>query len=190
MKKTIQSIFLFSFLSIPAFVHAQGVGFGVKAGVNFANQSVTNITTKSMTGFQGGAYLVFEFSESWGLQPEVLISSQGSKMPDVDELNEFIYISMPVLLRWKPFTLLSIETGPQFSFLIDARSAGVSIKDEIKKSDFGFAVGTTLHLPIGFNGGLRYVWGFTNVSDLGNSLEIKNRMLQVYVGWTIFESKN
>lgn len=177
-------------MSIPSFIHAQGVGFGLKGGVNFANQTITDITTESMTGYHGGAYFVFAFSESWALQPEVLFSAQGAKLPDFDELNEFNYMTIPVLLRWKPFTFLSLEAGPQFSFLLDAKNSGESIKDEIKKSDFGLATGVTLHAPIGLNGGLRYVWGFSNVSDFENDMEIKNKMLQVFVGWTLFGAKN
>ena len=94
------------------------------------------------------------------------------------------------MLRWKPVSLLSIEAGPQFSSLIDAvDDSGSSIKEDFKNSDFGLALGATLHLPLGFNGGLRYVWGFTNVSDLGNDHEVKNTNIQIFVGWTIFGAK-
>jgi hypothetical protein len=190
MKKNIKSIMLVLLFSIPSFVFAQGVGFGLKGGVNFANQAITNINTESMTGYHGGAYFVFGFSETFALQPEVLFSSQGSTLPDVDELNEFNYISVPLLLRWKPVTFLSIEAGPQFSYLLDARREGESVKEEVKKTDLGLAAGLTLHTPIGFNGGVRYVWGFTNIGNLENDLEIKNKMLQVFVGWTIFGANN
>ena len=186
MKKFSHSIVLILLVSIPSFVFAQGVGFGLKGGVNFANQSIQNITTESRTGFHGGGYFVFAFSENIALQPEVLFSSQGSDLPDVDQLNEFNYLSVPVLLQVKPISFLSFEAGPQFSFLLDAKNSGVSIKDEIKKSDFGIAAGTTLHLPIGLNAGVRYVWGFTNISELDNDSEIKNKMFQVFLGWTIF----
>jgi len=187
MKRIIQSIALLSLMSISSLVHAQGVGFGLKGGVNFANQSITNINTNSRTGFLGGAYFVFAFSESLGIQPEVFFSSQGAELPDIDELNKFNYMSIPILLRWKPLSLLSIEAGPQFSVLLDAKNkAGDSIKDEFNKSDFGLAAGVTLHSPIGLNGGLRYVWGFTNVSNLENDLEVKNKMIQIFLGWTIF----
>ncbi len=190
MKKIFKSTLLVLLLSIPSFVFAQGVGFGLKGGINFANQAITNINTESMTGYHGGAYFVFAFSESWALQPEVLFSSQGSNLPDVDELNEFNYLSVPVLLRWKPLTFLSLEAGPQFSYLLDAKNEGESIKDEIKKTDLGLAAGFTLHTPIGFNGGVRYVWGFTNIGNLENDIEVKNKMLQVFLGWTLFGAKN
>jgi hypothetical protein len=191
MKKNIQLVVMVLLLSIPTFVQAQGVGFGLKGGVNFANQSITNITTESMTGYHGGAYFVFAFSENWGLQPEVIFSSQGAELPEFNETNKFNYLSIPILLRWKPLSFLSIEGGPQFSYLLNAEdNSGNSLKDEIKKSDFGMAAGVTLHAPIGLNGGVRYIYGFTNISNLENDHEVKNKVIQLFVGWTIFGSGN
>lgn len=167
--------------------NAQGVGIGIKGGMNFANQSITDISTDTRTGFHGGAYLVIAFSEKWGIQPELLYSSQGAELPT--EASEFKYMSIPILLRFKPVSVLSIEAGPQFSKLLDAKVGSDNIKDEIKSSDFGLALGATLHLPLGLQGGLRYVWGFSNVSDLPDNTEIKNSVVQVFVGWTIFGAK-
>jgi hypothetical protein len=191
MKKIIRSIALLFVIVLPTSIFAQGVGFGLKGGVNFANQSITDINTESITGFNGGAYLVFAFSERWGLQPEVLFSSQGSEIPEFNETNKFNYMSIPVLLRWRPVSFLSIEAGPQFSFLLNAENgSGNSIKEEVKNSDFGMAAGLTLHAPIGLNGGVRYVYGFTNISNLENDHEVKNKMIQLFVGWTIFGAGN
>jgi len=116
-----------------------------------------------------------------------LYSAQGSELPD--ETSEFNYMSIPILLRYKPTSFLSFHAGPQFSQLLDAKVDGDDIKEDIKNSDFGLAVGATLHLPLGFNGGVRYVWGFTNVSELPDDIEVKNSVVQVYVGWTIFGTK-
>jgi hypothetical protein len=166
-------------------LHAQGVGLGIRVGANFANQSISNASTESITGFHGGAYLVLAFSEKWAIQPELLFSSQGSEVPDINEVKELDYFSIPVLLRYKPASFLSIEAGPQISSLLSAvNKSGDSIKDEFKNSDFGLALGTTVHLPLGLNAGLRYVWGFTNIDDLQADQEVKNKMFQIYVGWT------
>ena len=190
MKKIILSISLFSLIAFYTQVNAQGIGLGIRGGVNFANQSITDINTNSRTGFHAGAYVILAFSEKWGIQPELLYSSQGSELPDLDELNKFNYLSIPVLLRWKPVSLLSIEAGPQFSSLLKAEDdSGQSIKEQFKSSDFGLVVGATLHLPLGLNAGLRYVWGFTNVADLQDDTEVKNSVVQVYAGWTIFGAK-
>ena len=187
MKKIILSIAIIVCCFITPEIQAQGIGVGIKAGANFSNQSITDISTDSKTGFHGGAYVVLAFSEKWGLQPEVLFSAQGSELPD--ETSEFNYLTIPVLIRWKPVSALSIEAGPQFSKLLDAKIDGDDIKEEIKNSDFGLAVGATVHLPLGFNAGLRYVWGFTNVSELQDDIEVKNSVVQVYAGWTIFGGK-
>ena len=63
MKKIFLSIAVISAITISSKIHAQGVGVGIKAGANFANQSITDISTDSKTGFHGGAYLILAFSE-------------------------------------------------------------------------------------------------------------------------------
>ncbi len=167
---------------------AQGLGIGLKAGMNFANQKITDINTNSRTGFHGGIYAIIAFSEKWGIQPELLYSSQGSELPD--DINDFSYMSIPLLLRWKMVSFLSLSAGPQFSILLDAKDqTGESFKDQFKKSDFGLALGATVHLPLGLNAGARYVWGFTNVSELQNDISVKNTTIQVFAGWTIIGKK-
>lgn len=190
MKKITLSIALL-LISISSVVFAQGVGVGIKAGVNFANQSLSGFSlndTESITGFHGGIYVPIYFSEKWGIVPEVLFSSVGSETPT--GTNDFTYISIPLMIRFKPVSFLSLEAGPQFSSLIDAVTEDDSInKDDFSNSDFGLGVGATVHLPLGLNAGARYVWGFTNVSDLGNDTEVKNTTFQLFAGWTIFGKK-
>jgi hypothetical protein len=187
MKKIIVSIAVISMLAFYSQTYAQGIGIGIKVGANFANQSITDVSSESVTGFAGGAYLVLAFSEKWAIQPEVLFSAQGADLPS--GTNEFNYMSIPVLLRWKPVSVLSFEAGPQFSSLLSAVSDGTDVKDDFKNSDFGLAVGATVHLPLGLNAGARYIWGFTNVSDLQDDTEVKNSVFQIYAGWTIIGKK-
>lgn len=187
MKKIILSFAVIAFIIVSSKVNAQGIGVGIKAGANFANQSITDIDTDTRTGFHAGAYVIVSFSEKWAIQPELLYSSQGSELPD--ETSEFNYMSIPLLLRWKPAKVLSFHAGPQFGALLDAKLDGEDIKEDIKNSDFGLALGATVHLPLGFNAGLRYVWGFTNVAELQDDTEVKNSVVQVYAGWTIFGAK-
>lgn len=190
MKKITLSLAVFALVLISSSSFAQGIGVGIKAGANFANQNITDITTESRTGFVGGAYLVLAFSEKWAIQPELLFSSQGSEIPDFNEVTQLDYFSIPLLVRWKPIKVLSFHAGPQFSTLLSAvDKSGDSIKDNFKNSDFGLAAGATVHLPLGLNGGLRYVWGFTDVADLQGDTEVKNKTIQIFVGWTIFGAK-
>ncbi len=190
MKRIITSLSFIALFLISSSVFAQGIGIGIKAGANFANQKITDLSTESRTSFHGGAYLTLAFSEKWAIQPEILFSSQGSEIPDLNEIAQLDYFSIPILLRWKPIGVLSFHAGPQFSTLLSAvDKSGDSIKDNFKNSEFGLAAGATLHLPLGINGGLRYVWGFTDVADLADDTSVKNKTIQIFVGWTIFGAK-
>lgn len=173
-------------LLVPFSMFAQGVGIGIKGGANFANMAIKDVSSESITDFHIGAYVNLNVSDKFGITPEILYSAQGSKVNNATVNTD--YFAVPVMLRFKPISLISLEVGPQFSFLSKAKSGGVDIKSQLKNNDFGAAFGAGLHLPLGFNGGVRYVLGFTNISEVSNE-EIKNRTLQIYVGWTLFGAK-
>jgi hypothetical protein len=185
MKKTIFSVIILTATALG--MHAQGVGFGIKGGLNFADQSVKDISTSTITSYHVGAYLNLNITESFGITPEVLFSAMGSKWEDAKVNTD--YIAIPIMIRILPVKQLSLEVGPQFSFLTRAEVEEVGdVKDQLKSNDFGLAFGAAVHLPLGFNIGGRYVLGFTNISDVSED-EIKNRTIQVYVGWTILGAK-
>ena len=172
---------------VPFFIHAQGVGVGIKAGANFANQDVKDVDIKTATDFHVGAYVNINFSEKWGITPEFLYTAYGSEWDNVKV--DLDYLAIPVMLRFKPVPLLSLEAGPQFSFLTKANVEDFGdVKDQLKSNDFGLAFGAGVHLPLGFNAGARYILGFTDISDVSGE-SIKNRNFQIYLGWTILGAK-
>ena len=184
MKKSF--LFLALFL-VPFVINAQGIGIGIKAGGNWANQDVSNVNIKTVTSYHLGAYVNLNFSDKWGITPEVQYSAYGSKWDDAKV--DLDYVALPVMLRFKPISLLSLEAGPQFSFLTKAHVQDIGdVKDQLKNNDFGLAFGAGLHLPLGFNVGARYILGFTNISKVAEE-SIKNRTIQLYLGWTIFGAK-
>lgn len=187
MKNMKSTILLILLVVLPILGYSQGLGIGIKGGMNFANQSITDISTDSRTGFVGGAYAVIKFGDKWGVQPEILFSSQGHEFQS--QPSEFNYMTIPVLLRYKPISFLSFEAGPQFSRLLEAKNNNGSFTENFKSSDLGLALGATVHLPLGFNASARYVWGFTNISDLPDDTEVKNTVFQLTAGWTIFGAK-
>jgi hypothetical protein len=184
MKNSLLFVVLFL---IPFVIQAQGIGLGIKAGANFADQAAEDIDIKTVTDYHFGAYVNLNLSEKFGITPEVLYTAYGSKWDDIKV--DFDYIAIPVMFRFKPISLLSLEAGPQFSFLTKAEIENVGdVKDQLKNNDFGLAFGAGLHLPLGFNAGIRYVLGFTDISDVSGE-SIKNRTFQIYLGWTIFGAK-
>jgi len=180
-------IFTLALLSVPAFIFAQGVGVGIKAGANFTNYSSDNYSTSSVTKYHVGAYVNINFSEKWGVTPEVLWSSQGAKIKNVGDFDTD-YVIVPIMLRWNPVDLIFIEAGPQFNFLTNAEIANTNVEDELKSSTTCAAFGAGVKLPLGFNGGLRYVVGLSDLSD-NDAVEFKEGTFQIYIGWTIFGSK-
>ena len=196
--KKMQLIFLFAaVMALPSLTFGQGIGLGIKGGLNFANVDVKNIPGQSFdtkTGYHIGGVVIINLSEKWGIQPELLFSAQGTETPD--SKSDFNYLSIPILLRWKPVDLLSIEAGPQFGILLSAEEDLVGdVKDAFKSNDSGVALGATVHLPLGLNVGARYYWGIGNILedpdffDLDSDAEVKNKMFQIYVGWTFLGQK-
>ncbi len=184
MKKSLLLLVVFL---LPYLLHGQGIGIGIKAGANFANQDVKDVSIKTVTDYHLGAYLNLNFTDKFGITPEVLYSAYGSKWNNSKV--DLDYVSIPLMLRFKPISLISLEAGPQFGFLTKAHVANVGdVKDQLKNNDFGLAMGAALHLPLGFQVGGRYILGFTNISDVSTQ-SIKNRTIQVYLGWTIFGAK-
>ena len=185
MKKQIIVILLL--LMVPVLIHAQGIGFGIKVGANFADQAVEDIDIKTVADYHLGAYVNLNITDKFGITPEVLYTAYGTKQEDVKV--DYDYIAIPVMFRFKPIQLISLEAGPQFSLLTKAEDEEVGdIKDQLKNNDFGLAFGAGLHLPFGLNAGARYVLGFTNISDVSGE-SVKNRTFQIYAGWTIVGAK-
>jgi hypothetical protein len=182
MKTLILSIAL---LVAPLIISAQ-VGVGVKAGANFASISTDDYDTSSKTSYHAGIYANLKLSEKWGITPEVLWSSQGADLDDV-EFNTN-YVTVPIMLRWRIIDLISVEAGPQFNILTSAESDGMDVLDDLVNPSYSAAFGAVAHLPLGFNFGLRYVAGLTDLSDSDDDT-LKDNNFQIYVGWTILGAK-
>jgi hypothetical protein len=184
MKKTVFTLTLFCVSA--AMVFSQGLGIGIKAGANFSDMSTDNYSASSITTYHVGAYGNIKFSKKWGLTPEVLWSAQGAELDNVKLKTDFVIV--PLMVRWHIMDLISLEAGPQFNFLTTAELDNVDVKKEMESTTYSAAVGAIVHLPLGFNGGLRYVIGLSDLTESDDD-ELKDRTFQLYVGWTIFGAK-
>ncbi len=194
MKKILLSILFVSFLGINTY--AQGVSFGIKAGLNIANQKFSNnglsVTPTAIVGIHGGAYLTIMFSEHLGLQPELLYSAQGSKysFSGSTVTTKINYITLPILLRYNVNDLISFHAGPQLGVVASAKSVSGSnstdVKNQLKSTDLGLAFGGTIDLPIKLNITLRYILGLSNIDNTGSSGTYKNNTIQISLGYKLF----
>ncbi|MBN8565914.1 MAG: PorT family protein [Flavobacteriales bacterium] len=174
-------IFISAFLLIGIFqADAQMLKFGVKVGANFNSLDGDDATgLDTYTSFHFGALLEVKVFENFAIQPELLYSSQGAKVNEenIKDIN-FSYITVPVLAKFYLITdKLSLEAGPQFSFLVNE-----SVPDQFESKSFDFAAvgGLGFNFTDNIFAQARYVAGLT---DTTKDAEIKNRVIQVSVGY-------
>lgn len=175
-----------------AVAYGQGISGGVKAGLNLANQTFSGngyTTSPSfLPSIHAGGYVTLMFTEHFGLQPEVLYSAQGAKSGD--EKYKLGYVTVPVLVRYNVNSLISFHAGPQFGVLASAKhtygSNDEDIKDQVKGSDLGVAMGMGIDLPMKLNFAVRFIKGLSDINDTSSTVKQKNYNLQLSVGYRLF----
>ena len=135
MKKTILITVLL--LAASFNMQAQLFKLGIKAGLNYANQNGSqitinnsNYTTSAITSYHAGLIAEIKLINSFSVQPELLYSTQGANYKNaVEEFNnELGYITMPVIAKINLNKVVSIELGPQVSFLLSEKN-NFNVKD-------------------------------------------------------------
>jgi hypothetical protein len=187
MKKSIFSLALI-FIGAMAFGQA-GVSIGIKAGPNFANvSSSSDINTDGVTSFHGGAYANIKLL-ALSIQPEVLISSQGTQIAD-EELN-LNYINVPVMVMFNLPLGLNVHAGPQFGFLTNVEDEdGTDLSEFYKGSDISLGLGAGWSISK-FNVTARYLIGLSDINDVPQSTdELKNNVFQISLGFDLISLGN
>ncbi|AZB26324.1 MULTISPECIES: porin family protein [Chryseobacterium] len=142
------------------------VRFGLKAGLNVS--TISNYDVNSKAGFYAGAFATIPVAQDFSVQPEVLYSGVGakSKHDSSDKLN-LDYIAVPVMFQYNALPNLYVEAGPQFGFLVSAKSkfnnGSVDVKDATKGFDFGLGLGAGYYFTPNIGVNLRYVAGLTDI---------------------------
>jgi hypothetical protein len=167
--------------------------FGVKGGVNFATITGDDIDSPdSRTSFHVGALVEFPMSEMFSIQAEALYSGKGFDFDfaggdgDKAEL-QLDYIDVPVLAKIYVTRGLSIEVGPQFSFLVNEEfdfnpnsDDGDIDMDEAESFDIGLAAGLTFQTDMGLFATGRYTYG---LSEVYKDLDIHHSVFQIGIGY-------
>ena len=172
MKKvflTAVALFAFGFAN----AQADGVKFGVKAGVNLTNFT-GDVESDQGTGFYIGGLVDLAVSGNFHVQPELLYSVEGAKDASVS------YLRIPVMAKYYVMQGLSLQVGPEIAFKIAAED---DFTDEVIKSmDFGIGAGAGYELPMGLMFDIRYNLGLANISEVEGA-DIKNVGIQLGVGY-------
>jgi hypothetical protein len=183
-------------MAISSFGFAQGFHVGIKGGVNMFKIDGQSFNDEFRYGYNAGLFSEINFGKKWGIQPEVLwnqsqtrttthfqnMYNQGfSGFKDVT-LN---YLSIPLLLSYRPAKLISFQAGPQFGVLINHNQDLLSNgKTAFRSGDFSMLGGIQLNIGGAKIGG-RYVVGLSNINDIDNREKWKNQGFQLYLGFRI-----
>ncbi|MEQ8882669.1 MAG: porin family protein [Fulvivirga sp.] len=195
-------------VAIPFVLTAQDFKYGVKAGLNINNLSVTPEldppAPSSRIGFHLGGFTQFGVSDQLLIQPELVISTQGAndEDPDVEQNVKLTYLNLSGIAKYQIGNAISIFAGPQFGFLMDGEFEEVDKVDgaqEIfaadavyKSTDFSFTLGAGYTLDSGIQIDIRYNLGLSDNNDdpletafYDRTQEVKSRTFQISVGYIL-----
>lgn len=163
-------------------INAQDILFGVKAGFNVSSLGgASDRGYGSKPGFHAGVAAEIGFSDAILLQPEVLVSMQGSGFGITglsDNINLF-YLNIPLAVKYNIWDELYIEGGPQLGLMLGNNLDDFTL--EANKIDFGVLVGAGYRLNDNFYFQLRFNAGLLNAIDKDSNAgqASKNRVFQV-----------
>ena len=105
--------------------------FGIKVGANLSNiydSKRQDFNADSKLGLATGVFVGIPLGKYLGIQPELLYSQKGFKAKGsvLGSAYEFkrntSYLDVPLLIAFKPSSMLTILAGPQYSFLLKEKN--------------------------------------------------------------------
>jgi hypothetical protein len=182
---------------------------GPKAGLNIANLVGDDVEEfhlgeDSKTGFTGGIFFMYQFSNLFAIQPEVYYTMKGStrEIDNVQLTFSVDYIEVPVLLKLiipvegsniRPSIFagpsVGFNTTAKFKIEADGESEEEDVED-VKSTEFGLVFGGGVGFMIGKNElgfDIRYILGLTTLDDSDFDGDIKNTVINfnIYFGFSL-----
>lgn len=170
---------------------------GVKGGVNINKISGSSYKEGFNYNFQAGAFLQFNFSDRFGIQPEVnFVQTKSEFTNDASDIYDDLfldgsqkkakmnYLEVPLLLNVNlgPSKRVKVQVGPSYGGLLKQTVDTLRANGNLYKSSEWSAIGGLwLQLPV-INLGARYKMGLTNINNIDNKQTWKNQAIQIFVG--------
>lgn len=154
--KKMKNIIFTSLMLCSVLAFSQEIKFGAKVGLNISRLrgnyptaqqvDVDEVNNMSKIGFHIGGFAEYSINGKFSIQPELLISTQGGILEfkgddyidqtylgtvSITQNNKLTYLNLPIMLKYKVLTKLSVEFGPQIGYLVSAKN-----KLEFKDSQY------------------------------------------------------
>lgn len=187
------------------------IKFGIKGGINFtdARGDITRpdiiLGDLPLARFHIGGFVAIKLTDKISIQPELLYSGKGfaSGVVDVNKWkdkdgndheefnivkarNQLNYLDIPVMFQYHFVKRVSIDLGPQVSFLVSSTQRIIPLRDKdldgINAVDFSLNIGMTIDVGRHFLLGVRSNIG---LADLLKEEDKKayNRVFQISAGY-------
>jgi hypothetical protein len=166
---------------------------GPKLGANIGKIEGKGFDEQYKLGYHLGVFAEIPLGKKFAIQPEVLWNQINSDTASgfkaiYQNLDENVknpqlnYLSVPLLLTYKPAKVLSLQAGPQFGILLNKDKTFLDNgKEAFKNGDFSMLFGAQLNIMrIRLYG--RYAIGLNNINDIGDQEKWKTTGFQLGVG--------
>ena len=192
MKTKLLILAIFSILGNAAFSQKFNIGF--KGGANINKLTGKSFSDQFSYGYHVGGFFAVGLGKKFAIQPEVLLNQinvdTSSSFSTVYKFNnvekvKLKYLSVPILLNFKPVKYITLQAGPQFGILMNKNKTLLQNgKEAFKGGDFSMLTGVQVNI-MHLNIYGRYAIGLNNLNDVDNQEKWKSQSIQVGVGITL-----
>ena len=192
MKTKLLILAIFSIVGNAAFSQKFNIGF--KGGANINKLTGKTFSDQFSYGYHLGGFFSVGLGNKFAIQPEVLFNqvnvdtsnnfSTVYKFNKVDKV-QLKYLSIPILLNYKPVKFLTLQAGPQFGVLMNKSNTLVENgRNAFKGGDFSMLGGVQVNIShLKIYG--RYAVGLNNLNDIDDKEKWKSQSIQLGVGFTL-----
>jgi hypothetical protein len=179
--------------------HENFFRIGAKAGVNINKINGQAYKDGFNYNYLLGVFLQFNFSKTFGLQPEFnFVQSSSEFTTDASTVYDDLfldgsqkkakldYLKVPLLLNINvgPSKRVKLQLGPQYGNVLSQTVDSLKSNGNIfKKADWSAVGGLWLQIPF-LNLGARYEIGLTNLNDIDNQQKWKSQAFTIFAGFT------
>ena len=177
-------------------VTAQKLHISFKGGANINKLTGKSFDDQFSFGYHVGGFVSVGLGKKFAIQPEILFnqinvdtSSNYSAIYQFKIVNkvQLKYLSIPIMLNYKPIKFITLQAGPQFGILTNkSKTLFQNGKEAFKSGDFSMLGGVQVNISH-LNIYARYAVGLSNLkaNDIDNKEKWKSQSIQIGVGLTL-----
>ena len=159
--------------------------FGVLGGVNFSkvNSSDPAVLAQNITAWHAGLMTELRFPIV-GIELDAIYTQNGSKVDVGQGLKDLknTYVALPLVAKVYLLKVLSLQVGPQFSWLTSTNIKDIDPAGQLASNDLQIIFGAGVDLSM-LHASLRYHLGVKDINaSTVSSFDLKNNAVMLSVG--------